>query len=485
MPRWVIFAVLCLPAVAVAVVFIRYRMSPVGQWVRRVRRRRAELDDRLAALSDSSRREASPAERLAEVLFHKQRQNVPAAVLTQYPDIGPKTIEWLANAGITNLLDAEAHVSAFFFKKKIDNLGEAREAALKHAVHEQIRAERARFDAGSSVEGAEYRTRLAALSAEEQAKATAIARERAALTLCIDRLSVFEAAADRVSMTGWLLGAAHAAPGEIMQRPLPEVDATIDLPSPPMPKIESVPNVPPPSASSTASPSDRSPHPQLALLGVYGRVGWAVAKADGRMAASERSVIREYLAGRFGGDAVLLRHIDPQMERIESEKPDLDAAIAEVHRIVPKGEHAGLYEFASRVAEAAGPKNAREEEALVALAQAFGIAISEPVNAPPESPPTAEPVATASIDPRTVLEIPVDAEITADLVRRRYAMAMETIARGKALGGDFARVATEKESAVRSAAESLMATLGEPLVKPAAEPPSDLRHNPELDDLFK
>ncbi len=52
------------------------------------------------------------------------------------------------------------------------------------------------------------------------------------------------------------------------------------------------------------------------------------------------------------------------------------------------------------------------------------------------------------------------------------------------MGTEFAKLAEEKRATLKAAAEELLAPLGEPLEKPTAPPPADLRHNPDLDDAF-
>jgi hypothetical protein len=84
--------------------------------------------------------------------------------------------------------------------------------------------------------------------------------------------------------------------------------------------------------------------------------------------------------------------------------------------------------------------------------------------------------------------VPLDA----DLIRRRFALLTDKLdpAKAAAFGPEFARMAEEKRARVRAAAEALIAPFGEPLEKPgtpgadAPGSPRDLRHNPDLDDVF-
>jgi hypothetical protein len=82
--------------------------------------------------------------------------------------------------------------------------------------------------------------------------------------------------------------------------------------------------------------------------------------------------------------------------------------------------------------------------------------------------------------------MPPDAPLDADLIRRRYANLTDKLdpAKAAAFGPEFARMAEQKRAAVRAAAEALIAPFGEPLEKPAAPPPTDIRENALLDDVF-
>ena len=85
-----------------------------------------------------------------------------------------------------------------------------------------------------------------------------------------------------------------------------------------------------------------------------------------------------------------------------------------------------------------------------------------------------------------MLEILPDMPLDPDLIRRRYANLTDKLdpARAAAFGPEFARMAEQKRATVRAAAEALIAPFGEPLEKPAAPPPTDIRENALLDDVF-
>ena len=73
-----------------------------------------------------------------------------------------------------------------------------------------------------------------------------------------------------------------------------------------------------------------------------------------------------------------------------------------------------------------------------------------------------------------------------ELIRRRFQSLTEKLdpARAAAFGPEFVHMAEQKRARIRAAAEALIAPFNEPLEKPVPPPPTDLRHNPDLDDVF-
>jgi DnaJ-domain-containing protein 1 len=248
-------------------------------------------------------------------------------------------------------------------------------------------------------------------------------------------------------------------------------------------------------ALQTAAPSAREEHPWLPKLRAVVRFGFLVAKADGRVAQAEKKVLRQYLGEKFGHDGALLRQIDPLMEAAEKAALDEPAMLADVRSVTTAAEQRDLYSLAERITAASG-----ERKALERIAQAFELKTPPP--APPrfaEGGKTVAPLPPplpsgegaggrgSSPDPRAVLEFEPAAALSPDLIRRRYTLLNEKLdpARAAALGPEFAAMADRKRAGLRRAAEALIAPFGVPLDPPAAPPPpADLRHNPDLDDVF-
>lgn len=470
-----ILIVLAVAVVGAAVVFlyVRYRRWPPVAWAKRVRRYSNELRARRDALLNPPASQRSAAEKLADELFAQQKRSIQVDVLTRYKGIGPKTVEWLEGAGIRTLAQAEEHVNAFLFKKKIDNVGEAREEAIAYAVKQCLIEERQRFDTGRSPEGQAYLQQLEQMSATERERAAAKQRELTAIGDCLAKLAPLEALAREVHLSTYLT--TRSVPGltdEVLLTPLPEVEIV----------TEPVAITPVPSESVKPQAKSDKPLPGVAKLQAFARFGLLAAKADGRVAQVERGRIRAFLGEQFGSDPVLLRHIDPTLEQAEADLPEEGEAIAALKEFTAASEWTALYDFAVRVIDSGGERTERERQFLERLAMALGLEGSGP-NA---SPSSEAPAPAAEPSPREVLGIPADAEVTADLVRRKYTMLWQQVCPEKAavLGPEFAAMAEAKRAAIRAAAEALLAPLNEPLERPAPPPPKDLRHNPELDDLF-
>lgn len=458
--------------------YLRYRMRPETQWSHRVLRRVAELKSRLDQLLHPPAGQRSASERLADELFEKQKRTVSVEALSHYPKIGPKMVESMGSAGIRTLADAEKHANAFLiFKKKIDNVGEAREEAIAAATKQCLLDERERFDSGRSDEGQEYARRVAMLSAAEQEQARAKARECAAIEECLARMNELETLANQVTFIRSLTGSIRGIDSELQNREFPKVEvATAPIEPPP-------PASPPPPM---ARPTNDAMNNAVAHLQACCRFALLAARVDGRVAQAERARIRSYLGDQFGSDPVLLRHLDPQLEAAEANLPNEDDALKSIKALTPKAEWHALYMLAQQIIDSGGERKDKETAFLARLASSFEVETATPLPPPPPVLETAK--ASAAPEPREVLDIPLNTEITADLVRRRYRLLSDQYdpEKAKSLGPEFAAMAEAKRAAVKAAAEALLKPLNEPLTAPEAPPPpSDLRHNPGLDDLFK
>src|SRR5262249_3461006 len=217
--------------------------------------------------------------------------------------------------------------------------------------------------------------------------------------------------------------------------------------------------------------------------------GLAVAKADGRIAASERQEICAFVERKYGRD-VVLGGLDSLLSRFEGELPPLDQVLAKVTAVVPACEWHGLYEFAVAVADAAGKRNSREVQCLARIAAALNLNTASPATSTPGSPPLV--VVPASDDVlsddkcRETLEIAEGVPLSAELIRRQFRLLADRYDATRFIehGPEFAQMAARKRENVERAARTLIAAYNEPLELPAAGPPTDLRYNPDLDAVF-
>ncbi len=481
--------------VALGILYGRYRSWPPSQWRRRVLRHRAELRSQLRKLR-ADRHSADL--RLRESFFRQHLRSIPLERLDEFPRIGPATITRLHEAGRQHLADMD---DAPFHN--ITGIGPSRVKDLTAAVQKLLQEARSRFDARGCPEAQEYHRQRAARD-----------QEIAALDETLRATEALAGQTREATFWNYLLHRGrHGLTDSVMGRPLPTLREKELAPAaapavavPVAPPVAAVATVAAEPSSQPASfpPAGLAPapapppaaheapaHPWLPKLRAYVGFAFAVAKADGRIAQAEKKVIREFLAGKFGHDTVLVRHIDPLMERIEAAVPAVDQALEDVRSVTTGAETNELYELAERIADAAGERNQRERDVLARIAAAFG---RTPVISPapptePERPVAAPPALPAqpAPAPRELLEIEPGVELTADLIRRRFTLLAEKLdpAKAAALGPEFAKLADDKRVRLRAAAEALISPFGVPLDPPAAPPPpDDLRHNPDLDAVF-
>ncbi len=109
---------------------------------------------------------------------------------------------------------------------------------------------------------------------------------------------------------------------------------------------------------------------------------FGVARADGRLAASERAAVRRGLAKFFEGDPVLVIHVDPVMKRLASATLDIDVALR--HAVaLPRRERHLLRQCAEDVASATATRHAAKSRMVERLDRA----LTSPGDAPAATDP--------------------------------------------------------------------------------------------------
>ena len=187
---------------------------------------------------------------------------------------------------------------------------------------------------------------------------------------------------------------------------------------------------------------------------------------------------------RFGYDRALLNRVEGFCAHYESAAIDLDHCLRQVMEMFTVPHRTALVEFASQIINISSNGGAAGAMFLNSLAHRLGI----PIVTPPKPEP---PVKVSTIPGReqclALLEIPLGASLSADLVRRQWNLLSERMALEKAarMGPEFLKMAETKRAAILQAAKTLLNLMGEKLeVKPSVPAAQDLRHNPDLDDVF-
>src|SRR5207248_2895124 len=203
----------------------------------------------------------------------------------------------------------------------IEGVGPTRARDITAAVRSLVQSARSRFEEGACTEAQEYRERLEKLRGDEQRRALARNHELSAGDAALREADKLNDVARHITLWGYLTNREVPGLTEVLSKPLPTAP---ELPPIPVGRLAS------PSRASAdlfraelqkpANASDTKPteHPWLPKMRAVAGFAFVVAKSDGRVAEAERKAIRDFLAARFGHDAVLVRHIDPLMQQTEA-----------------------------------------------------------------------------------------------------------------------------------------------------------------------
>jgi hypothetical protein len=105
---------------------------------------------------------------------------------------------------------------------------------------------------------------------------------------------------------------------------------------------------------------------------------------------------------------------------------------------------------------------------------------------PQASPPPNLPVKPLREQCLALLNIDLTTPVSGDLIRRQWNLLTKRCDLNKAatLGPKYVKMVDADLAALRKAAEFLLGPMGEKLEIEPQRPPQDLRHNPDLDDVF-
>ncbi len=485
MPSYIVVAVVVFSAVAVAGLYVRYALSPEAGWKRRLARAVGAADRRRRdATAEAKRLQAQWNDDLAKrraAVIDQLCAGTDVSALAEYPGIGDATVARLHDAGFRNVYDVRRADL-----RLVNGLGAARLRDLLAAVQRlsQTMAARATNHADPVV-----RQNAAAWAAKDNQTERRIDEQKAAAAgagRTLDWLQADRATAGRVTFWRHVFrfGFPRLTPEQLAQPFEPPV--TVHTPAPP-PPIEPKPDTTGMPVAQVA-PAD-GPPPATEVLRAVARFGLAVAKADGRVAVSERKQLALFLDRRFAGTPDEKAAVPALAATEATEIPTVAEALADVKRLVRPARYSDLYQMACAVADAAGERNARE----IAVLAEVKAALTPPDAEGPQS--MVRSAASSVILPvpmtdqlaRDTLGIEAGVPLSADLIRRQFRLLSERYNDTRFSGTDaeFARLAEAKRKSLRRAAEWLIKSFGEPLDSPTTtQPPPDDRHNPDLDAVF-
>jgi uncharacterized tellurite resistance protein B-like protein len=473
-------------------------------------------------------------ERDRQAALARHLASISVAALEDYPGIGPATVARLRQAGLTEL-EGVRHA-----RLNLSGIGPKREQDLHAAIRQLVRDVTGRFDAGACPEAHEFQRRCQARNSQSTKDIADFEQVIVRARESLDRLSPYTAIARKVTFFGFLCKQQVVeltakllnAPMEQLLPPqkLPSQapvasppPAQVRAPIPPNPDRKSrtqsialagTPVVVPsePAQTRTASvdlfraelkqqPASSVPaptqHPRLPHLRAVVAFAFAVARADGKVAKTERETIRKLLQQSFGHEAELVRWINPLVEELEKKSPSLDDCLPILQSLFNEKEREKLYRFACAIADAAGTRNAKEIQCLEKIAAEWGIAQAAPTaQALPESSFPVMPPQPASAKPEgllshddclAALDIAAGTPLSGDLIRRQFRLLSERNdpTKFESNGAAFVGMVKNNRAKIEQAAKLLLEQLGEKLEEEKKpETSKDLRHNPDLDSVF-
>ena len=302
---------------------------------------------------------AVPAQTLRADAWRDCLRAGPIHLLKSYPGVGDVTVQRLAGAGYLTLHDADGRLTQPTFH--VPGIGPSRVGEIVNAARAELRRQREEFERGANPFAQRAEAEIRRLTAQRDAAAdrneAAAGRVRTALLALGSQLR----AAAKVTFWAYLRHR-RAQPDQ----PWP-CDPALVMPSP-------VTQSPPPAAAQpiVALPVARHVEPGAVPevpprfppnVDAVATLLYAVARADGRLAAAERAAVRRGLAKFFEGDPVLVRHIDPALERLAAANLDIDGAL-QVAVGLPRRDRELLRACAADVNGAMGTRHTARDQML-------------------------------------------------------------------------------------------------------------------------
>ena len=311
-----------------------------------------------------------PAEAIRADGYRDCLRGVSIDALKSHPGVGGVTVQRLADAGYRTLFDADGRLTQPTFH--VPGIGPSRVGEVVAAARAELRKQRQDFDDGANPFARRAAAEVARLTAQRDATLARDGATAARLRLALGDLQPRLTAARNVTFLAFLRHR-RASPDQ----PWP-CDPALDAP-PPRPMA--VAKLLPPLAAPDL-PIARRPEPVPVAPGTTPRFPanveavatllFGVARADGRLAAAERAAVRRGLAKFFESDSVLVRYIDPALERLAAAPLDIDAALRFAGTLA-RHDRDLLRQCADDVGGATGTRHAAKAQMIERLRQALAV----------------------------------------------------------------------------------------------------------------
>lgn len=303
---------------------------------------------------------AVPADAIRAEAWRACLRDAPIEVLAEYPGVGPATIDRLRETGTHTLQDASNLLSQL--TRHAPPVGPSRAKAVRSAVNKVLHRCRQDFDSGGSRFAQQAVVEVRRLAAAREEIVATKQATAARLNTELQRLQPIVASIGIVTFWDYLRHR-RATPNQPWAYVPSPGDPTAQVASPGVAVAQSPP---PPVVVAVPVPPALYPTRVEAIATLL----FGVARADGRLAAAERAAVRRGLAKFFETDPVLVRFIDPALDRLAAASLDIDAALR-LAVTLPRRERDLLRRCAEEVASATATRHATKSQMVERLNQAL------------------------------------------------------------------------------------------------------------------
>jgi hypothetical protein len=226
------------------------------------------------------------------------------------------------------------------------------------------------------------------------------------------------------------------------------------------------------------------------------------ARLDGPAKAEAISLLRDHIRQRFAYNPSLYNHAKGFIAHYETGAIDRERCLRSILDLCTPEHRAILLQLVAQIMGASETPYAKASQTLSEWCRLLGVpSPAKPDENPPppikraaskdavQKGPKAADVRVSPTDAelRSLLEVEPSVALSAELVRRQYRLLSERLAPEKvqAMGADVMATVAKKRDAVRTAAATLLARMGQKLSAEVDDvKPNELRVNPDLDNVF-